>query len=130
MWRKSSNCYDTRIVCFSGFYGQSVTSHLIENTSTPHIFVYSSILKFMHSFTHNSLPVSFHQMWILNRKRYPDRVLRNADDLYIEPHHFATIKRLPLFNFPTIWNQEGIEKFNPVLHRYLKNLKLQCLSNL
>jgi hypothetical protein len=44
LWRKSSNCYDTRIVCFSGFYGQSVTSHLIENTYTLHIFVYSSNL--------------------------------------------------------------------------------------
>jgi hypothetical protein len=39
-------------------------------------------IKFMHSFTHNFLPISFHQMWISNRKRNPDRVLRNADQLF------------------------------------------------
>jgi hypothetical protein len=56
-------------------------------------------LKFMHSYHHNLLPVAFHQMWISNRERNPERALRNADQLYVPPHHFATLKRLPLFNF-------------------------------
>jgi hypothetical protein len=38
-----------------------------------------NVLKFMHSFTHNKLPVSFYQMWTTNRERYPDRILCNAD---------------------------------------------------
>jgi hypothetical protein len=73
------------------------------------------------------LPVSFYQMWTYNRERNPDRLLRNADDLYVPPHHFATLKRMPLFNFPNIWNLEGDDKFNPVQHRYLKNLKSNLL---
>jgi hypothetical protein len=38
-------------------------------------------IKLMHSFTHYLLPISFHQMWISNRERNLDRVLRNADQL-------------------------------------------------
>jgi hypothetical protein len=59
-------------------------------------------------------------MWALNRERNPDRILRNADQLYVPPHNYATLKRMPLYNFPYTWNQEGIEKFNPIQHRYLK----------
>ncbi len=87
-------------------------------------------LKFMHSYTHNLLPISFHHMWTLNRERNPDRILRNADQLYVPPHNYATLKRMPLFNFPCTWNQEGIEKFNPIQHRYLKHLKSQLIRNL
>jgi hypothetical protein len=87
-----------------------------------------SVLKFMHSFTHNLLPISFSRMWILNRERFPDRELRNADQLYILPHKYATLKRMPLFNFPAIWNAEGPDKLNPVQHRYLKNLKRVLMS--
>jgi hypothetical protein len=82
----------------------------------------------MHSFTHNLLPISFSRMWILNRERFPDRELRNADQLYILPHRYATLKRVPLFNFPAIWNAEGPDKLNPVQHRYLKNLKRVLMS--
>ncbi len=57
-------------------------------------------------------------------------VLRNANQLYIVPHNYATLRRLPLFNFPNIWNNEPDEKHNPVQHRYLKNLKKMCLVNL
>jgi hypothetical protein len=88
-----------------------------------------SILKFMHSFTHNLLPLSFHCMWTSNRERLPVRLLRNADKLYIVPLNYATLKRMPLFNFPNIWNQETDEKHNPINHRYLKNLKRLCLLN-
>jgi hypothetical protein len=64
----------------------------------------------------------------LNRERNPDRILRNADQLYVPPH--ATLKRMPLYNFPYTWNQEGMEKFNPIQHRYLKHVKAQSLRNL
>jgi hypothetical protein len=92
-------------------------------------FIKYNALKFMHSYHHNALPISFYQMWTLNRDRNPDRVLRNADQLYVPPHHFATLKRMPLFNFPTIWNQEDNVKLNPIQHQYLKNLKSRCLNN-
>jgi hypothetical protein len=86
-------------------------------------------LKFMHSYTHNLLPVSFNHMWTLNRERNPDRVLRNADQLYVPPHNYATLKRMPLFNFPSTWNLEGVEKFNPIQHLYLKKLKARLIRN-
>jgi hypothetical protein len=59
-----------------------------------------STLKFMHSFIHKQLPISFHGMWIFNRERLPDRDMRNADLLYIVLHKFATLKRMPLLSFP------------------------------
>ncbi len=69
--------------------------------------------------------LSVHRMWILNRDRFPDRLLRNVNQLYIVPHNYATLKRLPLYNFPNLWNHEPDEK----QHRYLKNLKKLCLVN-
>ncbi len=76
----------------------------------------------MHCFIHRRLPLSFERMWIYNRERFPDRELRNADQLYTLPHNYATLKRILLFNFPAIWNAEGLDKLNPIPHRYLKNL--------
>jgi hypothetical protein len=35
-----------------------------------------------------------------------------------------------MFIFPTIWNSESAEKFNPVQHQYLKNVKGRLSSNL
>ncbi len=54
-------------------------------------------LKFMHCYANLKLPLSFHDLWPLNRDVNPERVLRNANNLRIPPHHFATIKRMPLF---------------------------------
>jgi hypothetical protein len=84
----------------------------------------------MHSFAHNMLPFSFRQMWITNRDRNPDGVLRNADHLYIPQHNYASLKRMPLFNFPSVWNLESNEKLTPVQHRYLKYVKNSFLVNL
>jgi hypothetical protein len=47
-----------------------------------------SILKFTHSFTHNLLPFSFHATWITNTVRFPERELRNADQLFIPGSKF------------------------------------------
>ncbi len=86
------------------------------------------ILKFMRSFFHKTLPISFNNHWITNRERQPERALRNADLLFISPHNFASIKRMPMFNFPCIWNEAragaGAEKNNPnqFICEVLKNL--------
>ena len=50
--------------------------------------------------------------------------------LYIPQHNYASLKRMPLFNFPRVWNLEGNKKLNPVQHRYLKYVKNSCLVNL
>jgi hypothetical protein len=89
-------------------------------------------LKFMHSFSFNNLPFSFSEMWIKNRARNQNLNLnlRNAEDLFVPPHKLATLKRMPLFNFPRLWNQENNSKNNPVLHQYLKSVKRALFSTL
>jgi hypothetical protein len=84
----------------------------------------------MHSYTHNLLPLSFRNIWTSNRERFPGRVLRNADQLFIPRHNFATLKRLPLSNFPVIWNTASNEKNDPNPYRYIKYLKRTLLFEL
>jgi hypothetical protein len=95
----------------------------------PQLIKYS-IRKFMHSFTHNLLLFSFNRMWITNRIRNPEHVLRNAGHLYIPHHNYASLKRMPLFNFPRIWNTEDDSKLILIQHRYLRIVKNNCLQNL
>lgn len=89
-----------------------------------------STLKLMHSFKNNLLPISFAELWSTNRERNPKRALRNADDFYIPPHTLATIKRLPLFTFPRVWNEEETAKNIPSQPRYLKIVKTALLSSI
>jgi hypothetical protein len=84
----------------------------------------------MHNYVHNRLPFSFNETWIYNHMRNPERVLRNANDLYVPAHHFATVKRFPLFLFPQIWNEEDVRKLNPSLKSYCKMLKASLLATL
>jgi hypothetical protein len=67
---------------------------------------------------------------IYNHMRNPERVLRNANDLYVPAHHFATVKRFPLFLFPQIWNEEDVRKLNPSLKSYCKMVKASLLATL
>jgi hypothetical protein len=117
-----------RIICNSGYRDHTAPLFARLNILSFDKLIKLSILKFMHSFTHNLLPLSFERMWIFNRERFHNRELRNADLLYIQPHKFATLKRMPLFNFPAVWNAEGPDKFNPIPHRYVKNLKKVLMS--
>jgi hypothetical protein len=112
-----------RIICNSGYRDHTAPLFARLGILPFDRLIKLSILKFMHSFIHNRLPISFARMWIFNRERFAERELRNADQLYVPPHRFATLKRMPLFNFPVVWNAEGIDKFNPIPHRYVKNLK-------
>ena len=43
-------------------------------------------IKFMHCYHFKKLPLSFNEMWKTNRERNPERILRNADDLYVPAH--------------------------------------------
>jgi hypothetical protein len=86
------------------------------------LIIYYNV-KFMHSFVHKKLPLSFHGIWRTNRERNPNRELRDADDLYVPAHRLELIKRLPICAFPTAWNSAPGQKTNPVQHLYLKQLK-------
>jgi hypothetical protein len=87
-------------------------------------------LKFMHCFANRNLPLSFHELWLYNRDVNPARILRNANNLRIPAHNFATLKRLPLFNFPQVWNEEDERKHNPSLKIYCNELKRALLHTL
>ncbi len=87
-------------------------------------------LKFMHNFSHGRLPFSFADMWITNRERNPNLVLRNADDYYVPAHRMASVKRFPYFKFPKIWNEANNVKTNPSRHVFLKNVKTALLNEI
>ncbi len=87
-----------------------------------------SLIKLMHNFHFKQLPISFAETWKTNAERNPDRMLRNADDLYIPAHRVGI--RLPLFSFPLARNSAPGEKLNPRQHLYLKYLKNYMLISL
>jgi hypothetical protein len=90
-----------------------------------------SNLLFMHRYSILNLPISFHETWSLNRILNPDRPLRNANDLRIPHHNFASLKRLPMFAFPRVWNEEdAVRKSIPSINRYKKQLKCALLSSI
>jgi len=85
----------------------------------------------MHNYIHQRLPFSFNETWLFNHMRNPERELRNANDLFVPAHHFATVKRFPLFTFPRIWNEEEIQrKWNPSISAYCNQLKASLLASL
>jgi hypothetical protein len=89
-----------------------------------------SKLKFMHNFVNQKLPFSFNETWIKNIERNPGLNLRNAQDFYIKPINYISIKRLPLFTFPSLWNQEHHSKSIPDSAKYLRSLKIRLLNEI
>jgi len=82
----------------------------------------------MHDYFHGRLPLSFNEIWIQNRNRNPDLALRNANNLYVPAHHFATTKRFPLYTFPKILNDAVDIKYNPSKRTFLKSVKSALLN--
>ena len=90
-----------------------------------------SNLLFMHRHANLNLPLSFHETWTLNRIHNPARLLRNANDLRIPQHNFASLKRLPLFAFPRAWNEEDdTRKSVQSFKTYKKQIKLALLASI
>jgi hypothetical protein len=91
------------------------------------LIIYSNI-KFMHSFIHKKLPLSFNNTWQTNEERNPVRILRNINDLFIPAHRVEFVKRLPLFSFPATWNNAPGNKYNPRPSVYMNEVKTYLLS--
>jgi hypothetical protein len=118
-----------RIVCNAGF--RDHTNPLFKRMGIlplNELIKYSN-LKFMHQFWHKKLPLSFHETWSTNRARNPNIALRNADNLYVPAHNYATLKRMPLFSFPKVWNEDTNPKLNPSPRSYLKSVKSALLNS-
>jgi hypothetical protein len=84
----------------------------------------------MISLPHKKLPISFNETWVSNRVRNPEIALRNADDLYVPAHHFATTKRFPLFTMPRVWNEANELKLNPSQRIFMKFVKSAMLNQI
>ena len=119
-----------RIICNAPY--RAHTAPLFKNLQILPINQLSTYckLKFMHSFTFNYLPPSFHGMWSKNIDRDPAYNLRNADNYYIPPVKFTTLKRLPLFTFPLLWNSELHSKEEMNSRIYLRSLKSRLLQDI
>ena len=65
-----------------------------------------SKLKFMHSYTFNTIPVSLAGTWltVAEQRGNNDLQLRNDDNYYIPLSKNKTTSRMPLINFPGTWN--------------------------
>ena len=64
-------------------------------------------LQFMHRFVNSLLPASFHNMWQSNQGRLIGvnlLQLRNNTDITVPFARLEITKKLPLTNFPTLWN--------------------------
>jgi hypothetical protein len=64
------------------------------------------------------------------KKENPDRVLRNAHDLFVPAHRIEMVKRMPLFSFPTVWNNALGNKNNRKHYSYMRKLKNLLLLHL
>jgi hypothetical protein len=119
-----------RIICNAGYRDHTIPLFISQKILPLNEMIKFANLKFMHSYTHNKLPLSFHETWTLNMNRNPNRQLRNANDLFVPAHHFATVKRFPLFTFPLVWNEETERKYIPSPLIYCKQLKAALLASL
>ena len=91
------------------------------------LILYSKI-KFMHNFTYSKRPFSFQGTWMRNMDRNPILNLRHANDYYILPAAFTSLKRLPLFTFPSLWNGEHVSKSDQNSKSYLRSLKKHLID--
>ena len=95
-----------RVICNAGYRDHTKPLFKSQKILPLDEMIKFAKLKFMHNYTHRKLPLSFHETWTSNQNRNPDRQLRNANDLFIPAHHFASVKRFPIFSFPSAWNAE------------------------
>jgi hypothetical protein len=119
-----------RLICNANFRAHTTPLFKEQKILPLDKLIEYSRIKFMHNFHFNQLPISFAETWRSNAERNPDRILRNADDLYIPAHRVEFVKRLPLHSFPLAWNSAPGEKLNPRQHIYLKDLKNHMLASL
>jgi hypothetical protein len=119
-----------RIICNANYRAHTIPLFKEQKILPLDKLIEFSRIKFMHSFHFHQLPFSFAATWITNAERNPDRMLRNADDLYIPAHRVEFVRRLPLYSFPLAWNSAPGEKLNPRQHLYLKYLKTYMLNSL
>ena len=117
-----------RIICRANYRDHTGPLFCQQNILPLHKMIEFYKVKFMHSFIHKKLPLSFAELWKSNNERNPNRNLRFGHDLYVPAHRIELVKRMPICSFPTAWNSAPQEKENPIQHRFLKFFKTSLLS--
>ena len=67
---------------------------------------YSSLM-FMHDYLHDQLSPSFMFTWVRNNQLHENYQLRNGNNIHIRPHRYEYLKRHPILNFASLWNDLG-----------------------
>ena len=67
---------------------------------------YSSLM-FMHDYLHERLSPSFQFTWVKNNQLHDNYQLRNGNNIHIKPHRYEYLKRHPIINFASLWNNLG-----------------------
>ena len=85
-------------------------------------------LQFMHKFKHNSLPSSFVNSWVRQEASIHD--IRNKDDILVPRSRINQTARLPLSEFPKLWNQFDHDEIRLLTNKFSFNkaLKKHLLS--
>eukprot|EP00088_Acartia_fossae_P058057 TRINITY_DN6784_c0_g1_i3.p1 TRINITY_DN6784_c0_g1~~TRINITY_DN6784_c0_g1_i3.p1 ORF type:complete len:611 (-),score=-4.06 TRINITY_DN6784_c0_g1_i3:608-2272(-) len=112
-----------RIVTGAGRFDHTAPLYKAENILPLHKNIEFNALVFMHSYKYDYCPNSFTETcnikwlnstcaemceprcktWSTNRE-ISQRENRNADDYYANQFNYATLKNLPFFKFPELWN--------------------------
>ncbi len=90
-----------RIICNAGYRDHTAPLFTQLRILPIDKLIKYNALKFMHSFARNLLPISFARMWTTNSERFPDRDLRNANQLFIPAHNFKKSSTLIVIIFYT-----------------------------
>ena len=89
----------------------------------------SQVVVFMQHFLHHKLPKSFDNSFKLNCDVQLSHQTRQSDLFYIERCDSLFVKRMPLFNFPIIWNKWIRSLSGHATNRHIQNqMKKSILS--
>ena len=114
-WGNANQCDMNKIIFLQKRAIRSITKSQY-NSHTEHLLQECSILKiqdqfnvevtlFMHDYVNNKLPTSFTNIYSHIRDNRENVQTRRSDNIYIPRCDSNFAMKLPLFNYPKIWNQ-------------------------
>ena len=94
----------------------------------PDLFEYE-VATFMHKYVNHKLPISFQGVFSKNQDLNTNCQTRQYNLLHIKQCSSVRSSRLPLFNFPRIWNKFSTHKANISYGAFKKKVKNSLLSS-
>ena len=87
----------------------------------------SQVVVIMQNFLHHKLPKFFYNSFKFNRDVQLTHQPRQSDIFYIERCDSLFVKRMPLFNFPIIWNKWIRSLSGHATNRHSPNQMKKCI---